>query len=366
MTATKTPVDASNTLERIRALRSQSDTNFSAQMLAVKAGYFGTTTDLQLDQELDDMFDDFVQTVDAAAARGSAPGHLGRQSEGYILAGIGESGTRKTSTIRRAIFRRPEFCGYSDVPHENMSPLVSIIAPSPCTLKQLGIQIATAMGYTPRPSIEENEVWTLVRKNLEIRGTRFIHIDEMQHVTQNKNVAEIPKIQNTLKRLLQSPEWPVWLILSGLPEIANMLETDIQVWRRARIIKFGQLVFERDVLLCRGMVNYFAGEKAGLDTSAVIDDEFIHRLVHGCLRRLGIAIDLTIDAIHEALRARSPALMPIHFARSFAKAGADDENNVFLVPGDFSSVQVAQFFTMGLNEPVAESMVPVGSGARKK
>jgi hypothetical protein len=304
--------------------------------------------------------------VDAAASRDTASGHLGRQSEGYILLGIGQSGTRKTSTIRRAIFKRPEFEGYSDLPHENMSPLISIIAPSPCTLKQLGIAIATAMGYTPRPSIEENEVWMLVRQNLAIRGARFIHIDEMQHVTQNKNIAEIPKIQNTLKRLLQSPEWPVWLILSGLPEISKLFESDIQVWRRARFIKFGQLEFDRDAQACLAMVRFFAGDRAGLDVSTVATDEFIHRLIHGSLYRLGIAIDLTIDAIHEALRADSPALSQQHFAKAFSKTGADDEDNVFIVPGDFHSVQVAQFFTNNLNESLRETTVPARSPKRRK
>ena len=366
MTSNNAPVDGNNSLERIRALRSKSPTNFSNRIVTVKAGYFGTATDLQLDQEFDDMFDDFVQTVDAATARGVSSGHLGRQSEGDILLGVGESGTRKTSTIRRAIFKRPEFEGYSDVPHENMSPLISIIAPSPCTLKQLGIAIATAMGYTPRPSIEENEVWTLVRKNLAVRGARFIHIDEMQHVTQNKNVAEIPKIQNTLKRLLQTPEWPVWLILSGLPEIANMFEGDIQVWRRARFIKFRQLDFQRDADLCHAMVRYFAGEKAALDLSTIVTDEFIHRLMHASLYRLGIAIDFTIDAIHEAFRANSPALTVGHFARSFGRTGADDENNVFIVPGDFLSVDVSKFFTNGLNEEAAEAGSQVQPVSRKR
>lgn len=365
MTSTNVSSDTQNSLERIRALRSQSSSSFSERMALVKAGYFGTATNMQLDQELDDMFDDFVQTVDAAA-RGTAAGHLGRQSEGYILLGIGESGTRKTSTFRRAIFKREEFAGYSDTPHENMSPLVSIIAPSPCTLKQLGIAIATAMGYTPRPSIEENEVWTLVRQNLPIRGVRFIHIDEMQHVIQNKNVAEIPKIQNTLKRLLQTPEWPVWLMLTGLPEIGKIFEADVQVWRRARFVTFGLLEFTRDVDLCRNMIRFFAADKAALDPSAAMTDELIHRLMHGSLYRLGIAIDCTIDAIQEALRVGSPTLMPSHFAQAFRRTGADDDNNVFLVPGDFTSVNVAKFFTNGHHQEAKEAATAVKPGSRKK
>lgn len=360
------PNVTTNALERIRALRSSSRSDVSSRMLLVKAGYFGTASDLQLHQELDDMFDDFLQTIDAAAGANATSGHLGRQSEGYVLLGVGQSGTRKTSTFRRAIFKREEFAGYSDTPHENMSPLVSIIAPSPCTLKQLGISIATAMGYTPRPSIEENEVWTLVRQNLAVRGVRFIHIDEMQHVIQNKNVAEIPKIQNTLKRLLQTPEWPVWLMLTGLPEIGKIFEADVQVWRRARFVKFGQLEFSRDADLCRSMMRFFAAEKAGLDPSAVLTDEVIHRLIHGSPYRLGIAIDFTIDAIQEALRAGSPLLTISHFALAFSRTGANDDNNVFLVSGDFLSVNVSKFFTNGHDEEVSEAQAATKPVSRKK
>jgi hypothetical protein len=145
-----------------------------------------------------------------------------------------------------------------------------------------------------------------------------------------------------------------------------MFEADTQVWRRARFVKFRGLDFQRDAHLCHGMVRYFAGEKAELDLSAIVADDFIHRLMHASLYRLGIAIDFTIDAIHEAFRAKSTALTVEHFARAFGKTGADDDNNVFIVPGDFLSVDVSKFFTNGHNEKATEVTAQIRLAPRKK
>src|SRR5690606_34331555 len=104
----------------------------SQVMQEVRAGYFGTNTDIELEAAMDDMFDDVIETLDAASASSKDANHLGRLSEGYPLLGLGASGTRKTSTFSRMIHKRPEFEGFSHHPHLNTSPLISVKAPSPC------------------------------------------------------------------------------------------------------------------------------------------------------------------------------------------------------------------------------------------
>lgn len=344
-------------VERIRASRSNDRDAISTVMKKVKAGYFGTATDKALDTAMDDLFDDFLDVMDAAAAPPEDAGHLGRQAEGYVLLCLGLSGTRKTSTISRMIRKRPEFEGFSLVPEENTSPLISVKAPSPCTLRLLGIEIATAMGYKPKPSIEENAVWALIRDNLANRRLRFIHIDEMQHVIKSKNVNEIGKIQDTIKGLAQASTWPVWLILSGLPEIGRLIEGDTQVWRRVGHVRFHTISFEKDLVLCRNMVKFFAETKAGIDVSAVITDEQIHRLIHASINRLGIAIDLVHKAIKVALKTKSKELLPVHFASGFERLSgcSEDGLNPFLAAGNFTAINVGQFFTEMLDDEGARA-----------
>src|SRR5690606_6946068 len=126
------------------------------------------------------------------------------------------------------------------------------------------------------------------------RGIRVIHIDEFQHVLENRNSVDIAKIRNTLKRVMQTPGHPVWMLVTGMPECGPVIEGDTQTWRRKSYVFFQELNFSAHTEKCRTMVKFFAGEKAGLEWKAFTTDENIHRLMHASLFRLGIAIDVVI------------------------------------------------------------------------
>jgi hypothetical protein len=83
MTMTQTISTSHEYVDRIRALRSEKRQSVSAVMREVRAGYFGTDTDVELDAAMDDMFDDVIETLDAAAAHSKGADHIGRMSEGY-------------------------------------------------------------------------------------------------------------------------------------------------------------------------------------------------------------------------------------------------------------------------------------------
>jgi hypothetical protein len=282
-------------------------------------------------------------------------------SEGYPLLCLGASGTRKTSTIARMIHKRPEFKSFSYHPVLNTSPLISVKAPSPCTLRVLGITIARAMGLPINDSMAENVVWDFLIDNLPTRGVRFVHIDEFQHVLENRNVVDIAKIRNAMKRLVQTPEHPVWLLLSGMPEIGTVIEGDTQLWRRKVYVLFHEMNFERDAGLCLQMIRFFAIEKANLTCESFEVKENVHRLIHASLNRLGIAIDIVVKAIRTALRAGSRSLELAHFAAAYKVfTGCEDRANPFVVPSDFTQVEVDKYVTRLLEAQKADA-----SGTRK-
>ena len=348
-------------VDRIRALRSAGRQSVSAVMHEVRAGYFGTETDQKLDVAMDDMFDDVIETLDAASASSRATSHIGRMSEGYPLLGLGASGTRKTSTFARMIHKRPEFEGFSYEPHLNSSPLISVKAPSPCTLRVLGITIGRAMGLPLTDGLAENEVWDLIMDNVATRNVRFVHIDEFQHVLENRNVVDIAKIRNAMKRLVQTPQHPVWLLITGMPEVAIMIEGDIQLWRRKSYVLFEELIFERDADLCIGVIEFFASKKAKLTYEELKAPDSVHRLMHASLFRLGVAIDVVIKAIRVALKAGSTALKVEHFALAYHSfTGCQASANPFLVPGDFTQVEVDKYVTRLLEDSKSKA------GAQKK
>jgi hypothetical protein len=336
----------SDFVDRIRGLRSDKRQSVSTVMRQVRAGYFGTETDIELDAAMEDMFDDIIETLDAAAALSKDTDHIGRMSEGYPLLLLGASGTRKTSSIARMIHKRHEFAGFNYHPALNASPLISVKAPSPCTLRVLGITIARAMGLPSNDSMAENVVWDLLIENLPTRGVRFVHIDEFQHVMENRNSVDIAKIRNAMKRLVQTPEHPVWLLLSGMPEIGTVIEGDTQLWRRKSYVLFRELEFPRDTGNCLGMIKFFATDKAGLSCASFEKAENLHRLMHASLFRLGIAIDIVVKAIRVALKAGSPSLELAHFASGYRVfTGCPEASNPFVALGDFTQIEVDKYVT---------------------
>jgi hypothetical protein len=205
----------------------------------------------------------------------------------------------------------------------------------------LGQTVLSALGYTTQRELKENVVWELVRRHLELRGVRFLHIDEFQHLVQTRNPIEIQKVRDTLKGLMQSPGWPVWLILSGLPEIAGIVEGDTQIRRRCRFVRFEDIGLERDVKLVRRVISYYGNEKADLSVDCLATDEFISRLLHASLGQFGILVELIQDAIKRALTSPSTALRPDHFADAYAaRTGCNGDQNVFTVTTDWTLIDV--------------------------
>lgn len=254
---------------RMRRLQSERRARSGDVMAGILSAYFYTARDRLLEAELDLLIDSFLV---AEGVTSSQPSHgVGRLREGRALTVIGGSGTGKSRALDRHFLKRGEFEGYGDPNSDCM--LISVIAPSPSTLRLLGLEVLCALGYEVARELKENVVWNLVNHQLELRGIRFLHVDELQHVQQSRNTVEIGKIQDTLKRLMQNPKWPVWLILSGLPSITTMLcgneddeddEGTEQVWRRIRYVVFEDLKLEKDAHLIRQLIKSFGAERAAL------------------------------------------------------------------------------------------------------
>lgn len=331
---TITPALHEDAVSRLRRLQSGRRTHSAEIMAGISSAYLGTARDRVVDAEVDQLIDSFLLAEDASAAGFARC--VGRLKEGRALAIIGGSGTGKSRTLDRHFLKREEFAGYGDPNSDCM--LVSFTAPSPCTPRLLAMSILNAIRYTTSRELRENVAWELVHHQLELRGIRFLHIDELQHVQQSRNVVEIGKVQDSLKGLMQSPRWPVWLILSGLPSITSLLsgdesageDGDQQVWRRTRFVVFEDLDLAKDAPLIRHLLRSFGGEKAALSIDALEDDEFIARLLHASIYRLGIAIEFVQDAIWNALLQDSRSLGMEHFAAAFAaRTGCLPADNVF-------------------------------------
>lgn len=287
-------------------------------MATIAEHYIPTQHDRRIDAEIDRLVASILIELG-----GRSGARIGRETlrGGRVLVGTGLPGTGKSRAFDRAIRRRPEFAarGAQDL----KGPILSMVAPSPATLGGLGNAVLAALGYPTTRPIKESQVWPVVQQQLRDHGVRILLIDEIQHAEQLATVAEAQKVADTLKRILQDREWPIWLILVGLPDVEKFLRADGSMKRRIRSMAFELMRYPQDAEAAAAVVREIVGMVPGLscaelapDKTLVPDatDEFAGRLIHATAGRFGVLVEYVQDAVHEALIAKDEVLTLEHFA----------------------------------------------------
>ena len=84
--------------------------------------------------------------------------------------------------------------------------------------KHLGSALLKASGYfSDLDHRSADLIWRRAESQLQRKGVFVIHIDEAQHLFYEKKPLQIQTILGGLKDLMKRPDWPVLLILSGVP-----------------------------------------------------------------------------------------------------------------------------------------------------
>lgn len=245
---------------------------------------------------------------------------------------IGESGSGKTTAIRRQLSLRPQFQSYPDVHGREIFPMVSFDAPKPLTLKLLARKGLEESGYPVYGQKQENEMWDLFKEQIKERSVLFLHIDEMQHVIKGNRHADIQNIADVVKSLLQIKDWPVHAIFSGVPSLAKFLEHEKQLRNRCEIIKFEPMAFPSDVNLIRTVMLRIVTMHAELEAgSAMESDEFIHRLMHAADGAFGTIIQIIRAAVASVIyAAKETTVSADHFTTVYkAFTGCTPDQNIF-------------------------------------
>ncbi len=258
---------------------------------------------------------------------------LGLSSEGRGIAVIGESGSGKTTAVQR-ILRRMDL---SDTEPGELR-WISIRVPTPATQKDLARAILQALDFPILRDTTASRMWDLVAHHLQLRKCWLIHLDEGQELGGRGSETEKAAVINALKSLMQIPDWPVNLIISGTLELNHLLMQDPQLSRRFFVVRFLPVTEFDAGDEVRGLMTGYTG-LADIPLAPDLSDvEFIPRLIHAGREQFGIVVEMIIGAITRALAEEKPALGLKDFARFYAERTGDvSARNPFLVP-DFRSI----------------------------
>ncbi|MEP3342952.1 MAG: TniB family NTP-binding protein [Hyphomicrobiales bacterium] len=256
------------------------------------------------------------------------------EARGLVV--VGASGSGKTTAVEQLIRKHPSPEDVGDVP---IAEVVSLRVPSPATVKHVGMTLLAALGYPMAREPSAAIIWDNARSRLRLRRTLFVHFDEAQDFFNNQNGRELQAVINTVKSLMQDPEWPVGIILSGMPSLVEMINEDIQLSRRLKPVYIPPVSLTTHGSDIVNLIGQFAEMSDLVPFDDHASPEFVQRLLTATDGQFGLTIELIIAAIEDALYEGSKTLDLSSFVRSYrSRTGCLDARNPF-VTEEFLSIQ---------------------------
>lgn len=195
------------------------------------------------------------------------------------------------------------------LPDGRPAKFASCVLAAKGTWKDLGRTTLTALGYpiTGKTRRTLYEIWNLVVEQAKLQGVIGIHFDEAQHILRGKSENEVLIILDAFKTLMKTQEWPLMLILSGVPELDDYVRCERQLDRLLTRIQFREIDLgsgTEDPAPDYEVLNEIVGSyaiSAGLEVGeCLLTGDFLHRLATAGAFRWGLVIEIVIDAVAAA------------------------------------------------------------------
>lgn len=270
----------------------------------------------------------------------------GKPDKRRIVAVCGRSGAGKTTAIMKHIRSIKAMASYVDEDGVTIHPVIFMEAESPCTPRLLAIKGLEALGHTPPDRIRENEAWLLFRRLLKVHKVMWVVIDEAQNAIETANVRQATVIGDAFKSLTQMPEWPVRLILAGVPPLASFLARK-QLYNRRTVVPFDSVDADGNTELIGSILETIVIEHARMEIRINLEAEELHsageeesgakkkgdflkRLMHACDAEFGSVVQMIRAAVEVAILDGREYVTLDDFARTYASfSGCRPSKNVF-------------------------------------
>jgi hypothetical protein len=177
------------------------------------------------------------------------------------------------------------------------------------------------MGYhlSDNARLTQTDIWARVAHQAEAQGIIGIHFDEAQHIFAGKSDNDREMILDNFKSLIKSRGWPLMLIMSGVPELADHVRALDQTQNKVTHVHFDGIDLPDDLNVIHEIVGSYALENGlGVDEDLMTED-FYRRLAVASAMRWGTLIKMTISSIAKARVSRSPILTRDHYVDFWAE-----------------------------------------------
>lgn len=142
-------------------------------------------------------------------------------------------------------------------------------------------------------------------------------------------------------------------MLSGTEELKEMVNQDQQFGRRLKPTDIRPLKKATDAKTIRIVISTYA-EVAGLTGFEQLDTQFLSRFFVACCQRLGIAIDLDVGAIQQAVLLGDTMPTDRHFARGFTHITECDAAMNPFISKDWEKIKASLLFARQGDEEEGE------------
>lgn len=309
----------SASIERMKALASPEESERANLLGKLKSKYIANPKEGELREQLELILAHLTSDF---------------HDEAFGVAVSGPSGAGKTTMVREALHSIKAFAPYRDEYNNPMNVYLRVRTPPACSMKTLGRRILRAAGY-PLGDKEKSEglIWTDVADTLRRKNCHILVFDEFQHALKAKQVKGPDHITDTVKAVMQEEDWPLYLIMVGVPEMLKLIELDPddQVRRRVRTIHLEDVKDTDETINETASTLALLARSCSLRVAFPVRKKFIRRLMHGGLWRHGLIIQLIKMSIECALMERNGTLTSEHFIKGYKRlSDCDDDSNVFV------------------------------------
>lgn len=191
------------------------------------------------------------------------------------------------------------------------------------TPKDVACAILDDLGH-PSSRMTENQLWSLVHRQARLTGVIGVHIDEMQHGFSDSGTSHNKSVLSTLKQILKNRDWPMLLILSGVPELARHLEKDNDREDRAQLrhllrpLHIECINPHQDLELLHDLCHSYA-DVAKINLEPVASWDLYENLAKATGYRWGLLIEMLIEALLICAEEGFNKISLQHFDQAFVK-----------------------------------------------